>query len=542
MKPHLAVIFVLLLLVPLGAIGWLGVRAARGEQQLVQQRFYELLHTRVAEVAASIGRRMETIELGLAKLGDFDHADADALRELTRSEPLVRQAFLLDPKGKLLHPPLDGPRSQSEEEFLTRTRSIWQAQDSFSRPVEGADPRAGSAAQGWYVWFWDRGANLIHWRRADDGRVLGIEVNRMALLAALIGELPSNDANEQANPLGRMELVDAQGDVLYAWGRGQPASPRSDRSVVVSEKLSPPLASWTLRYTPAPSEAAEALGRRGAFATAAGLAALVLVVLGLGAYFVRASGRELREARLRVSFVNQVSHELKTPLTNIRMYAELLEGELDEESGELREYTSVIVSESQRLSRLIANVLSFARRQRGKLALRQGEGDVDETIRQVVEQFRPSLTEQGIAVELELGAGGTARFDADALGQILGNLLSNVEKYAASGKRVSIRSVRRSNTAEIRVADAGPGIPAKARDEIFQPFVRLSGAVTDGVAGTGIGLSIARELARLHGGELRLEASDEGACFLVTLEVGGQVSEGAATEKGDDGESTDRGG
>ena len=364
----------------------------------------------------------------------------------------------------------------------------------------------------------------------------------MALLAALIGELPSNDANEQANPLGRMELVDAQGDVLYAWGRGQPASPRSDRSVVVSEKLSPPLASWTLRYTPAPSEAAEALGRRGAFATAAGLAALVLVVLGLGAYFVRASGRELREARLRVSFVNQVSHELKTPLTNIRMYAELLEGELDEESGELREYTSVIVSESQRLSRLIANVLSFARRQRGKLALRQGEGDVDETIRQVVEQFRPSLTEQGIAVELELGAGGTARFDADALGQILGNLLSNVEKYAASGKRVSIRSVRRSNTAEIRVADAGPGIPAKARDEIFQPFVRLSGAVTDGVAGTGIGLSIARELARLHGGELRLEASDEGACFLVTLEVGGQVSEGAATEKGDDGESTDRGG
>ena len=301
---------------------------------------------------------------------------------------------------------------------------------------------------------------------------------------------------------------------------------------VASQALRPPLGSWTLRYYPAPGEAAQALGRGGALAMAAGLGALVLAVAGLGLYFLRESTRELRDARQRMSFVNQVSHELKTPLTNIRMYAELLEDQIDEDSPELREYTGVIVSESQRLSRLIANVLSFARQQRGKLGLRRFEGDVDETIRQVVEQFRPSLGEQGIAVELELGAEGPARFDADALGQILGNLLSNVEKYAAAGKRASIRSERHGSTVEIRVADAGPGVPPRAREEIFQPFVRLSGALTDGVAGTGIGLSIARELARLHGGDVTLEPCAEGSCFLVTLEV--------ATERGDDGESTDR--
>jgi signal transduction histidine kinase len=353
----------------------------------------------------------------------------------------------------------------------------------------------------------------------------------MALLALLIGELPGDDASDAAVPAGRMELCDADGDVLYAWGRHVPAA---GETVAATQPLRPPLGSWKLRYTPAPGEAAQALGRSGAFGMAAGLGALVLAVAGLGLYFARESGRELREARQRMSFVNQVSHELKTPLTNIRMYAELLEAELDEERAELRDYSSVIVSESQRLSRLIANVLSFARQQRGKLALRHSQGCVDETIGQVVDQFRPSLGEQEIAIELELAAGDGARFDADALGQILGNLLSNVEKYAAAGKRVCVRSERHGSTIEIRVADAGPGVPAKARDEIFQPFVRLSGSVTDGVAGTGIGLSIARELARLHGGDLTLEPSDEGACFLCTLEVG------ACDEKGDDGESTDR--
>jgi signal transduction histidine kinase len=530
-KPRLAIVFALLLLGPLAALGWLGARSARDEQQMVEHRFARLLDARLSEVAAGIARRVEDSELGLGRLGDFERSDAETLRELARSEPLVRQVFLLDPKGKLLHPPLDGPRSQAEDDFLTRTRTIWQAQDGFSRPTEGPDAQAGQADRGWYVWYWDRDVNLIHWRRAVDGRVLGIEVNRMALLAALIGELPGSDARDPATPLGRMELCDADGDALYAWGRYMPAP---GEAAAATQPLRSPLGSWKLRYTPAPGEAAQALGRRGALGMASGLGALALAVAGLGVYFVRESGRELREARQRLSFVNQVSHELKTPLTNIRMYAELLEAELDDERVELRDYSRVIVSETERLSRLIANVLSFARQQRGKLALRRGEGDVDETIRQVVDQFRPSLGEREVAIELELAAGGPARFDADALGQILGNLLSNVEKYAAAGRRVSIRSERQGATVELRVADAGPGVPAQERDEIFQPFVRLSGAVTDGVAGTGIGLSIARELARLHGGDVRLGPSDEGACFLCTLDVG------TPREKGDDGEGTDR--
>jgi signal transduction histidine kinase len=285
----------------------------------------------------------------------------------------------------------------------------------------------------------------------------------------------------------------------------------------VERALAQPLASWRLRYFPAPGELDRALEGSARRATWAGLLAVLLAVLGLAAYFLRESARELREARQRLSFVNQVSHELKTPLTNIRMYAELLEESLDEESVTEREHAAVIVSESQRLSRLIANVLSFGRQQRGKLVVRRSVGELDAAIRQLVEQFRPVFRERGLEVELDLRAAGASRFDADALGQIMGNLLSNVEKYAAGGKRVHIASERDGATARIRVTDGGPGIPARSRDDVFLPFVRLSGAVTDGVAGTGIGLSIARELARLHGGDLRLEPSTAGACFVVEL-------------------------
>lgn len=514
MKPRVVISFALLLLTPLVALGVLGVRAARTEQQVVQHQFDELLRKRLDEVAGIVGRRVEAAARTLDGLIDFDGADGAALRAAVRREPLARQAFLLGPDGKLVHPPDASERSQQEEGFLVRTREIWQAHDVLFRPAEAA---GAPAAQGWYAWYWDRGVNLIYWRRAPDGRVMGIEANRMALLGELVAELPASNPDDSATPAGRLQIVDADGAVLYAWGKHQPSEGEAPR---VERALAPPLGSWRLRYFPAAGELDRAVAGGARRATWAGLLALVLAVAGLAAYFVRESSRELREARQRLSFVNQVSHELKTPLTNIRMYAELLEESLDEECATEREHVAVIVSESQRLSRLIANVLSFGRQQRGKLTVRRADGDVDLAIRQLVEQFRPSLQARGIEPALDLRAGGLACFDGDALGQILGNLLSNVEKYAAGGKRVRIVSRRDGRVARIGVSDGGPGIPERSHEDVFLPFVRLSGAVTDGVAGTGIGLSIARELARLHGGELRLEPSAQGACFVVELDVG----------------------
>ena len=253
----------------------------------------------------------------------------------------------------------------------------------------------------------------------------------------------------------------------------------------------------------------------------AGLAVLAATVIGLTYYFYREQAREMREAAQRVSFVNQVSHELKTPLTNIRMYAELLEQDLEDRDEQADGHLGVIVGESQRLSRLIGNVLTFGRKERGALTLHREPGVVDDVLRAVLGHFGAALDSQSIQVSFRPSAGRVVSLDPDVVEQIVGNLIGNVEKYAAGGGRLELISRQDGDSVEIVVADDGPGLPPRERRRIFEPFYRVSSALTAGVAGTGIGLTISRELARLHGGDLRLEPSERGARFLVTLRCPG---------------------
>jgi signal transduction histidine kinase len=176
----------------------------------------------------------------------------------------------------------------------------------------------------------------------------------------------------------------------------------------------------------------------------------------------------------------------------------------------------VISSEAQRLSRLIGNVLTFARQQRKTLQLHPVSVNVIELVRQIAERFTPSLQNHGIEIQVGGESGTDLWLDPDFVEQILGNLISNVEKYAATGRRLEIRVAVSSEYATIDVIDAGPGIPTAHRASVFQPFSRLSSDLRAST-GTGIGLSITRELARLHGGDVELKDSATGCWFQVRL-------------------------
>jgi signal transduction histidine kinase len=193
-------------------------------------------------------------------------------------------------------------------------------------------------------------------------------------------------------------------------------------------------------------------------------------------------------------------------------------GDDDQDPG-VRRYLDVITGESQRLSRLIDNVLSFSRLQRRQLQLRFESADVDEQINRILQTFAPLLRQRGITVEFSAGIGATLRYDAGTLEQILNNLLSNCEKYAADSGALQVQSWREDSLICIRVQDQGPGIDPGEQQRIFEPFYRSSNKLTDGVAGTGIGLGLARDLARAHGGDLSLESCGQGACFLIRLEL-----------------------
>jgi signal transduction histidine kinase len=525
----------LLVCVPLAALVWLGGRLARDERARLRRDLQDLLAEQLGDANQIVDRFFQKRQRELLRVTDLATFETGSLRATVRSDPHLLQLFVLEPEGEILHPPLAGPLNQSEREFLERARVFLQDKDliraadlqteSAVDQVSGFSDSASTATHGWYAWYWGRGVHLIFWRRLPTGHIVGAELDRARWIADLIAELPQTpqatgmvDSGPAAQ--SRIQLVDSHDDTIYQWGAFEPppgATPFAE------QPASAPLSAWRFKFFVAEDRFAALAGRSAYFNLIAGLSAIGVVLLTLAGFFYRESSRELREAATRVNFVNQVSHELKTPLTNIRMYAELLaeqlqdgeNGETDDEADAQRRL-SIIISESGRLSRLIGNVLTFAQQQRRQIELNLRPGRIDDTIHAVIQQFQPTLQSQGVVPKFVAGAGAVVNFDADAVEQILVNLFNNVEKYAVQGKRLDITSRHDGERTTILVSDAGPGVPPAERDRIFQPFYRISHRL-EGPAGAGIGLSIARGLARLHGGDLRLVDSADGATFEVDL-------------------------
>jgi len=517
LKRPLAMALALVALLPLAGLGWMGARLAASEQQRFQQRVQALLETRLNDTKGRIQEFLQAHERQFQRqIQDLGALDAPTLRDLARNDALIRQVFVLDPQGRVLQPPLDGPLTAAETDFLSRARDILAGKDLLYQGMrEGAssDSQARDDS-GWFTWYGGRGLNIIYWQRNASGQTIGLEVDRVRLLAEVIGILPDTSGEAADASQGRIRLQDERGTTLYQWG---PYEPEEGQAPAAALALPQPFSSWKIACL-VPASALQA-GPSLRIQLAAGLVAAGCALIALVIYLAREYSREMREAGQRLSFVNQVSHELKTPLTNIRMYAELLEDSLQDEGEEQRRKLGVIVSESRRLSRLIENVLAFSKDRQKRLTLRRRQACADDVIRSAIEQFRPGMEAKGIEIQFDGEAALPFEFDPDSLEQILGNLFSNVEKYAGAGKLLRVDSRQQDGWTTIRVSDRGPGIPRGQTEKVFSPFHRLSDRLTEGVAGTGIGLTIARSLARLHGGDLTLLPAEQGASFELRLPI-----------------------
>ena len=245
--------------------------------------------------------------------------------------------------------------------------------------------------------------------------------------------------------------------------------------------------------------------------TLAAAAALGVFTALLGLAVAAQQRRAAALAAQRVSFVNRVSHELRTPLTNILLNLDLATEALDT-AGEPPRRLALVREEAGRLGRLIENVLTFSRHEQGKLRADPHACIPARVIDAVVEQFAPSFHRRALTVRHTGDATAPCLLDADALAQILANLLSNVEKYVPGGA-VEISSTLADGVLTITVADEGPGVAARDAERIFRPFERLGSRVNEGASGTGLGLAIARDLAASMGGTLRLRPAAKGAAF-----------------------------
>ncbi|MBN1422141.1 MAG: ATP-binding protein [Planctomycetes bacterium] len=254
-----------------------------------------------------------------------------------------------------------------------------------------------------------------------------------------------------------------------------------------------------------------------------GLAALLAAVSALALVAVVRGVREgERLSRMRTELVAGVSHELKTPLALLRLYAEsLILGRVaDPEKRE--EYLRTIVRETGRLTHLVDNVMAFARIEAGGKASRREPLEPGEIVRETVEAYRAELDRRGFRIEIEIAPDlPEIEADRDAIAQALINLLDNAAKYSPDGRRIAVRARGTGASVRLEVEDEGIGIRPEDIDRIFDPFHRSDEARALGTRGSGLGLALVRSVAQAHGGRVDVKSeAGRGSVFALVIPAG----------------------
>lgn len=262
------------------------------------------------------------------------------------------------------------------------------------------------------------------------------------------------------------------------------------------------------------------------------LTTLVLVgAVGVGGVLImRAVNYEMTLATRKTDFVSNVSHELKTPLTSIRMFSELLEKNQNPDALQTRQYSSVISKESARLTRLINRLLDFSRLDRGEMKLSKEPIDLVTFLKDIVDTYRMQIEAEGLTLNLSIPSDPVPSIDGDVdgLSQVFANLLSNAEKYGVAGVpdagaggeiEMELRNPG-GGVLLVEVKDRGKAISKANQRRIFEKFYRVDESINSGIEGSGIGLALCRQIVDLHGGQIRYSKRDGGgSVFSVELPI-----------------------
>lgn len=521
--------FVLLpaVLVAVGIVAWFTFRTTLQVERLRQQSVLEATLGLASEKADRLDKRIieqDNVVFALADPARLVDLGSRWLPTAQRETPTVRGILVLDEAHTVLAFASRAGGAFAEEEGFRRLlvqRMIPDMELAKQAPDELRHLHREYRGQSYLVSYWQRIVDgrhylVVAWH--DIGRIV------KEAMPALFSE---------ATPSSRANVVDEDGRIIYG-------PPLRSGEFTVAVRFPTTLYAWRVQVSPGASDELMARVQNQA------MLELVMVVLScavivLGvAVILLAAERERRASAAKSEFVANVSHELKTPLALVRMFAEMLQSGRVASDEKRQQYLDIIMSESERLSALIENVLDFARVEKGRASYDFTEGDVGEAVTRAVNVYRYRAEREGVelAVEVEPGL-AVARLDERALQLAVINLVDNALKYASGTERITVRAAREDGHVVVRVVDRGPGVPVEDRERIFERFVRGSTARTTGgatpVRGSGIGLALVKHIAESHGGRAWVDASDRarvaggggdrgsggvGATFAISIPVG----------------------
>ena len=231
--------------------------------------------------------------------------------------------------------------------------------------------------------------------------------------------------------------------------------------------------------------------------------------------------RDLQLRQLKDNFISNVSHELKTPLSLIRMFSELLVLGRVKEEEKRQEYFRIIHNESDRMSRLISNLLDFASLASGVQSRYFEKTSLGQLVNESLEAYRYEIQKNGFSLEVDIEPGMPDSYmDPNAIKMALINLLDNSIKYSLDRREIGVHVGREDGWLELSVADKGIGIPISEQNKIFDKFYRVNDPSIRRIRGNGIGLAITDYVARMHGGKINVESEPgNGSVFTLVIPI-----------------------
>ena len=251
------------------------------------------------------------------------------------------------------------------------------------------------------------------------------------------------------------------------------------------------------------------------------LALFVIVFLGSG-LIIRTLVQEVNLLNLKSEFIASVSHEFKTPLTSMGAILEHLLADEVKDPDKTREYYRILSHDSERLRRLVKNILDFTKIEEGKREYKLVSTDIVHLVRQEVDSFKKENQIDNLKIKIEAGHNIPPVFaDSEAISQVMHNILDNAAKFSSQKKEIDVEVVRRETSIEIVVRDKGIGIPESEQKKIFEKFYRGKQASSVSPTGTGLGLTLVKHIMKAHKGDVVVRSQPgEGSCVSLILPIG----------------------